>query len=263
MNNTHEENYRVIAKYYDDAYASKKDLVDLPFYLDLAQKLGGPVLEIGCGTGRILLPVARAGIPIHGVDNSTAMLSVLKQHLEHEPQEVRTRVSLWEGDLRNFRGKKKYPLVTIPFRAIQHMHTLEDQLAALQTAAIHLEQDGIFAFDVFYPRFELIHSSVGEEILELEWSLPSNPTKKVRRYLRKDSYDKIHQNFRATFFFRTYEGDRLIQEETDTITMSYYSYPHLLALFKLAKLKVVEQFGSFSKSPLDNDADQMIFLLRK
>ena len=64
------ESYRIAAKYYDGAYAAMKDLVDAPFYSELARQCGGPVLEIGCGTGRVLLPIAREGIEIHGVDNS-------------------------------------------------------------------------------------------------------------------------------------------------------------------------------------------------
>jgi hypothetical protein len=73
--------YNTSAKYYDGAYAVKADLVDLPFYVDLATKFGGPVLEIGCGTGRVLLPIARQGIEIHGVDNSLPMLGGPKKPL--------------------------------------------------------------------------------------------------------------------------------------------------------------------------------------
>lgn len=71
--------YSVTAKHYDAAYAVKQDLVDLPFYLDLAKRFGGPVLELACGTGRILLSVARQGIAIDGVDNSLPMLRVLNR----------------------------------------------------------------------------------------------------------------------------------------------------------------------------------------
>ena len=69
--------YGLSAKYYDDAYAVKPDLVDLPFYVDLAKQIGGPILEMGCGTGRLLLPIAHAGIEIHGLDNAPAMLTIL------------------------------------------------------------------------------------------------------------------------------------------------------------------------------------------
>src|ERR1700731_3751250 len=118
------DSYRVTAKYYDGAYSAKQDLVDLPFYLELAEQAPGPVLEIACGTGRVLLPIARKGIEVHGVDNSLPMLTILKASLSNEPQEVRQRVTLHEGDMRDFRLGRQYPLVIIPFRAMQHMHTI-------------------------------------------------------------------------------------------------------------------------------------------
>ncbi len=229
--------YKLMAEYYDDAYAAKKDLVDVPFYSALAKRVGGPVLEIACGTGRVLLPVAREGIEIHGVDNSPAMLNVLRKNLQREPEEVRKKVSVSGGDMRTFRLGKKYRLVTMPFRPMQHMHTLEDQMDALKTAALHLDEDGVLAFNVFYPRNDLIMSSIGEEIPEMEWPLPSDPAKIVKRYFRKESVDKINQSFNGTFIFRTYQDDRLLKEETEPFKLSYYTYPHLQALFQLSGLE--------------------------
>src|SRR5436853_372233 len=142
------------------------DLTDGPFYVDLAQRIGGPVLEIGCGTGRVLLPIARAGTTIHGVDSSLPMLGILREKI-------------------------------------------------------------------------------------------------VRRYYRKDAADKIHQIYTLTFLLRTYEDGDLIREECESLTLSYYTYPHLRALFLLTGLEVVEEYGSFSKAPLDNSATDMIFLLRR
>src|SRR5258708_31299477 len=136
------DSYAVSAKYYDDAYAVKPDLVDLPFYLDLAKQVGGPVLEIACGTGRVLLQTARAGVEIHGVDNSRPMLQVLSAHLEKEPAEIQDRVTISEGDMRTFRLGREFALVTIPFRPMQHIYTVSDQIAALQTASAHLAPDG-------------------------------------------------------------------------------------------------------------------------
>jgi SAM-dependent methyltransferase len=257
------DTYHVIAKYYDGAYAAKQDLVDLPFYLDLAGQSGGPVLEIACGTGRVLLPIARRGIEICGVDNSQPMLQVLKENLAGESQQVRQRVSVQEGDMRIFRLQRKFPLVMIPFRAMQHMFRVEDQVAALKTAAAHLMDDGILAFDVFYPKFEMIWTKVGEEVAEMEWTSASDPTKTIRRFFRKDSVDKIHQVFSFTFIFRTYESGKLILEETEAFKLCYYTYPHVRALFLLAGLEPVAEYGSFAKTPLDNSAEQMIFLLRR
>lgn len=256
------DSYRISAKYYDQAYAVKKDLVDLPFYLDLAKRSGGPVLELACGTGRALLAIARLGISIHGIDNSAPMLSALRKNVQREPKDVRELVSVVEGDMRSFRSNRRYPLVIIPFRPLQHMYTVEDQLAAFKTAAFHLEDDGILAFDVFFPKFDLIYSGTGTETHELEWPHKSDAGKVVRRYFRKEAVDKVNQNFTASFIFRTYEGGKVVEEETEPLKMSYYTYPHLRALFLLAGLEIVEEYGSFARTPLDNNADQMIFLLR-
>jgi len=255
------ESHQVSAKYYDQAYAAKQDLVDIPFYVGLAREAGGPVLELACGSGRVLLPTAREGVDIHGVDNSAAMLARLKANLEREPREVRKRVSISAGDIRTYRSQRRYRLVTIPFRPMQHMHTLNDQIAALQTAAFHLEEHGTLAFDVFHPNYEKLMSGIGEEIFELEW--PAGPASVVRRYFRKDSVDKICQNFTATFIYRTFERGRLVLEESEQLTMSYYTYPQLKALFLLADLEAVAEYGSFDRAPLDNRAIEMIFLLRK
>lgn len=255
--------YAVAAKYYDGAYGAMRDLTDAPFYLDLAKESGGPVLEIGCGTGRVLLPTAREGIEIHGVDNSAPMLGILKERVSREDPAVRSKVTLHAGDMREFRLDRRFPLVTIPFRPLQHMHTVRDQLRALTSAAAHVAESGTLAFDVFYPRFEVLHLGIGEEKLEAEWSPPGTPETVIRRYYRKDAVDKINQSFTVTFIFRTYRNGQLVVEENDTLKMSYYTYPHLRALFLLAGLDPVAEYGSFAKAPLDNSADEMIFLLRR
>jgi SAM-dependent methyltransferase len=257
------DTYQVIAKYYDGAYAAKQDLVDLPFYLDLAEQSRGPILEIACGTGRVTIPIARKGIEICGVDNSLPMLEVLRENLAREPEQVRKLVTVQEGDMRSFRLNRTFPLAMIPFRPMQHMFTVEDQVAALKTAAAHLTDNGILAFDVFYPKFEMIWTKVGEEVAEMEWSVESDPTRVVRRFFRKDSVEKINQIFNFTFIFRTYQSGNLVLEEIETFSLCYYTYPHLRALFLLVGLEPVAEYGSFAKTPLDNTAEQMIFLLRQ
>jgi SAM-dependent methyltransferase len=257
-----DETYAVSARYYDAAYAAAK-LPDLAFYVDLARSVGGPVLEIGCGTGRVLLPIARAGLEIHGLDRSGAMLDVLKEKLAREPQEVRSRVDLHFGDLRQARLNREFPLIIMPFRPLQHMHTIEDQLAALETVTLHLSERGQFAFDVFCPRFDSLLSGIGEERFEMEWPAEGRPGTTIRRVYRKDSVDKIRQSFSGVFIYRFYEGERIIREETAPLDMTWYTYPQLRLLFLLSGLQPVREYGSFAKAPLDNSSSEMIFILRK
>ena len=258
-----DDSYSSGAKHYDAAYSVKEDLVDRDFYLDLANEYGGPVLEFGCGTGRITLPLARQGIDVTGMDASHSMLEVLRAKLAKEPAGVRRRTRVVEGDFRTHYLGDQFSLVVIPFRPMQHMYTTEDQLAALKNARRHLADDGVLAFDVFNPNFAKILTGVGEEYLDLEWPAQDGTDQIVRRYFVKDEIDLINLNFSGRFIFRLCEGDKVLYEEIQPLKMSFYTYPHLKLLFRAAGLESVEEFGSFDRKPIGLEAPEMIFLLKR
>ncbi|HEY1288742.1 MAG TPA: methyltransferase domain-containing protein [Burkholderiales bacterium] len=114
-----------IAEFYDHVprYATR---ADVDFYVKAAAESAGPVLEFGCGTGRILIPTARAGIEIAGLDAAAAMLAACRRRLEAELPEVQARVGLHHGDMRRFEFQRRFRLVTIPFRPFQHLVTDEE-----------------------------------------------------------------------------------------------------------------------------------------
>ena len=258
-----EDSYSLAAKHYDAAYSVKEYLVDRDFYLYLAGEYGGPVLELGCGTGRITLPFARQGLDVTGIDASRAMLEVLRAKLADEPAAVKRRVRVVEGDFRTLCLSYQYPLVVIPFRPMQHMYTTEDQLAALKNARRHLADGGVLAFDVFNPRFDKLLSGDGQEHLELEWHTEDETGRTIRRYFVKDGFDPVNLVFTGTFIFRLCEGDQVLSEEVEPIKMSVYTYPHLKALFCAAGLESVVEFGSFDRKPIGSGAPEMIFLLKR
>ena len=258
-----EDSYSLAAKHYDAAYSVKEDLVDRDFYLELAREYGGPVLELGCGTGRITLPLARQGVDVTGIDASRAMLEVLRAKLADEPAAVRRRVRVVEGDFRTLCLCDQYPLIMIPFRPMQHMYTTEDQLAALRNAGRHLADGGTLAFDVFNPRFDKLLSGDGQEHLELEWPTEDETGRTIRRYFVKDGFDPVNLVFSGTFIFRLCEGDQVLSEEVEPIKMSVYTYPHHKALFCAADLESVGEFGSFDRKPIGPDTPEMIFLLKR
>ncbi len=254
------DDYTVAAVFYDGAYAADARLKDIPFYLDLAKRSGGPVLEVACGTGRILLPTARAGLRIDGLDASPAMLAVLKRRLAVELPEVRRRVRLHRGDMRRFDLGRRYRLVTIPFRPMQHMHTVDDQLAALSTARRHLAPGGHLAFNVFFPRMDLMDANLGRERPEFEWC--QDGLRFTRTFTRL-THDKVAQHFTGRFIYRAYRGRRLVRTARSSLKMTYYTHPQLLLLFRMTGLEVVHQYGGFDRKPLDQDAREMVFVLRR
>jgi SAM-dependent methyltransferase len=137
--------YDAIAELYDPWSASVVE--DVAFYLEEARRSGGPVVELGVGTGRIAVPIAADGIRVIGVDSSRKMLDVCARHAALAGVEVDLRV----GDLREPPVHEQVPLVICPFRSLLHMHTEEDRRRVLGAARELLLPGGRFVFDVFTP----------------------------------------------------------------------------------------------------------------
>ncbi len=183
-----------IPEFYDHVvpYASRPDVA---FYVDAARHSGGPVLELGCGTGRVLIPTARAGIEIVGLDASEGMLETCRRRLRAESPDVQRRASLQRGDMRDFELDRTFRLVTIPFRPFQHLVTVPQQLACLATVRRHLGPDGRFVFDVFNPSIpRLAKPADGAETdEEPPFTLPDGRTVIRRhRFLERDLIKQVN-----------------------------------------------------------------------
>ena len=139
--------YEPIAELYDDW--SRRVTEDVDFYVEAAVEAGGPVVELGVGTGRIAIPTALAGVPVLGVDSSARMLEVCRRRALAAG--VAELLDLRLGDLRAPPVGERVRLVTCPFRAYLHLHTDAERLAALRAAHELLEPGGRLAFDVFAP----------------------------------------------------------------------------------------------------------------
>ncbi len=137
--------YDAIAELYDPWSASVVE--DVAFYLEEARKSGGPVVELGVGTGRIAVPIATDGTSVIGVDSSRGMLDVCARRAAL----AGVRLDLRVGDLRKPPVSERVPLVICPFRSLLHMHTDEDRLSVLAAAYDLLVPGGRFVFDVFAP----------------------------------------------------------------------------------------------------------------
>lgn len=135
--------------YYTATYARRTH--DVAYYVDLATEHGGPVLEYGCGNGRILLPLARAGVTVAGVDHGRVMLDDLRASLRREPPEVRRRVSVRRGDMRKLRLRRRFPLVLSTFNTFLHLYTRRDVEQHLACVRAHLTAGGRFVLDVSIP----------------------------------------------------------------------------------------------------------------
>jgi SAM-dependent methyltransferase len=149
--------YDAIARLYDPWSSSVVE--DVSFYVEEAVRSGGPVVELGVGTGRIAIPTAAAGIAVVGVDASSEMLAVAREQAELGG--VSGLIELRHGDLRDPQLDGSFPLVTIPFRSLLHMETDRDRRAALAAVRELLAPGGRFIFDVFTPSDEDVAETDG------------------------------------------------------------------------------------------------------
>jgi SAM-dependent methyltransferase len=247
MSNIYEE-YAFIADLYD-YITLYRDRPDIDFYVEAATAAGSPVLEVGCGTGRVLIPTARAGVDIVGLDLSPHMLAVCRERVEQEPAAVRNRVRLVQADMRDFDLGSRFTLATIPFRPFQHLLTVDDQLSCLACIRRHLVDDGMLILDLFNPSLDfLVNRPVGEELdEEPPFTTPDGRT--VLRRHKTVAIDRFQQvgQFELIYYVSHPDGreERLVQ----AFPMRYlfrFEAEHLLAR---AGFTLEHLYADYDRSP--------------
>jgi SAM-dependent methyltransferase len=257
------QEYAFIADLYDHV-VPYRERNDVAFYVDAAQQAGSPVLELGCGTGRVLIPTARAGVDIVGVDLSSHMLDVCRHRLQQEPAEVQQRVRLIQADMRAFELNENFTLATLPFRPFQHLLTVQDQLACLTSIRRHLVDDGALILDLFNPSLDfLVNRAIGEEFAEEpEFTMPDG-RKIVRRHktVAQDRFNQIG-DFELIYYV-THPGGR--QERlVHAFRMRYlfrFEAEHLLAR---AGFEVQNLYADYDKNPYGSTyPGDLLFVARR
>jgi SAM-dependent methyltransferase len=228
--------YDEIAAFYDPWSRSVTE--DVGFYVDEALASGGPVVELGVGTGRIAVPIARAGVDVIGVDSSPGMLTVARAAAKEAG--VADRVDLRLGDLREPPVSERVPLVICPFRSLLHMETEGEKLRALRAARALLADGGRFVFDVFSPSREDIEETDGRWI-EREPGI-----------FERADWDEGSRTL--TLSVRS-DGS------LTSFGLHWLSVPEWLRLLDEANLAADAVFGWFDRHPHDGDED-MIFVTR-
>ena len=229
---------------------------DVQFYIDEAGDAGGSVLEIGCGTGRVLLPIARAGHTITGVDASLHMLDRCRTKLRAEPGEVQGRVTLHQGDARSFDLGRKFDLVTAPFRVVQHLTTINDQLGFLESVARHLTPGGRLTFDVFNPNFAALVSADGIEREDTpETTLPDGRTfRRTGRVARVRWIDQVSE-IELIYYI---SGPAGTERRAQSFDMRWFLRAELVNLLARAGFQVRSIYGDFDRSPLSDASREQV-----
>lgn len=249
-----------LAELYDHIppYATRGDV---DFYVGLACAAQGKILELGCGTGRILIPTAAAGCEIVGLDLSQPMLARCEQKLRAQPPEVQARARLVRGGMTDFNLEETFALVTTPFRSFQHLLRVEEQLACLRAAYRHLQAGGRLVLDVF--QVDLRWMEVREEETEdfPETSLPDG--RRLRRTYRTAAVHWAEQYKDVELIYTVSHPDGRRERRVQSFPFRYFFRFELEHLLARAGFALVEEFGNYDRSPLGDGSPEMIFVAEK
>ena len=235
-------------------YAARQDI---GFYVEEAKSARGPVLELGSGTGRILLPIARAGGTIVGLDSSTSMLERCRRKLAAESAAVQGRVTLQQRDIHDFDLGERFRLIIAPFRVVQHLTTVDDQLRFLAAVARHLAPDGRFAFDVFNPYFAKLVEADGVEREDTPAQrLPDGRT--LRRAYRIARVRWVDQVSESELIYYV-DGKRYVQ----AFEMRWYLAAELQHLLARSGFRVRAMYGDFARGPVVDACPELVVLAEK
>ena len=237
---------------------------DAEWYRGKARECGGPVLELGAGTGRITLGIAQAGVPVHALDRDPAMLDKLRQKLANQPPDVQERVVLTVGDMRGFTLAERFALVIAPFRAFLHNLTEPDQLACLERVREHLRPGGCFAFNVFHPSLEFMahHTGAFEGVWRWRGTFPRADGGCIVR-AEANRYDTVRQIVDSQHRYEEYGPDGILARTSlHRFRLAYLYPPDVRRLLKQAGFQSVQIAGGFDGRPFGHDTDELVIEAR-
>jgi SAM-dependent methyltransferase len=225
---------------------------DIPYWLDVARTAKGPILEVACGTGRVLLPILKEGFEIDGFDSSPAMVARLREKARTNGLAVRAEVA----DMRDFSMGRRYARLICAFNGFAHCETTEDQIRVLKRSREHLKPGGALVIHMSYPGPGYWSEPEGAPVLEQEAEKPGggkiqlwDSRKKDPVGQRQDSELEIRELFAS--------GRPKTVHKFTTSQRWVYQF-ELELLFRAAGFTRWEILGGFDGRPLKAADDQMI-----
>lgn len=244
-------------EYYD--WTSEGLANDVNYYTELAKRTGGPVLELGCGTGRVSLAIAREGIQVFGIDQSDSMLTQAKR--KAMDLGLNGRVQWIQANMAEFKLDQKFPLIIIPYRSFLHLTTVREQILTLQRIRKHLLDQGLFAFNVFVPDPE---EMAMEGTQRFRGAFPIPGTGETVEIYDTTTFDHFHQLAYVQRYYERFSKEGVSLERIRTQMKFRYIYPtELEHLLTLCGFRIVKRYGTFSGEVFHAESKELIIEAKK
>ena len=248
--------FNAFARFYDEDVQAEEDI---PLYLNFAHRTGDPILEVGCGTGRVLLPLAQAGYRVTGIDISGAMLA--RARAKARRAGLLSRIRLIQTDARHLALNQSFALIIYAANSFMHHDTPEEQELVLRRLGEHLRPGGLLILDLFNPDLHLITQANGELTLVKTWY-------DAERQARVAKFQSVvasptAQVLDITYIYDTVYPDGRVERTLVPFRMRYL-WPHEAQLLvRQAGLEVEALYGSYELDPVGDAFPRLIVVARK
>lgn len=245
--------YNTIARYYDAENESMT--ADLPFYSELAGEYGDPILDIGCGTGRVMLHLAAEGHRTAGLDVSPAMLERGRRKLAGRA-DLRDFAQFYEGSALDYPLPDQYPLILIPYNGFMHFHTTEAQIAALRHLSQHLAGGGVIVLDL--PNAGERFATLDDGALTFERSFTEPESGHLIMQHSISALDRAAQLQYITWIYDEIGPDSVVRRTVAPLTLRYVFPAELDLLLQVCGLRRIARYGDYDRSPFEGECPRLI-----
>jgi SAM-dependent methyltransferase len=244
--------YREGAEKYYDLFGAKDDAY---FYVELAREHGVKVLELGVGTARLAIQLAREGFETWGIDNSLHMLRAAKRNLAKEPPEVRERVHLKLADVRDFSLDESFDMIYFPSFSFDHLLEREDQVKALGTIRDHIAPGGVYAFDL---------ANVPDVKTDSGWFVQRKPLDEYTTIVRTGyhSTDPGRRLMSVNLWYELYEDGRMKERYFEGGEVYVHSVEGIRGLLEETGFEIIAWYGDHEKREFTEKSERMLIVAR-
>lgn len=249
--------YVTIARYYDAEHQDKTD--DLLMYSELASEYGGPIFEVGSGTGRVMFHLAKAGYEVHGIDIEPAMLDRARQQANDAPS-LKKYLTFIQDDVLKYKTDKKYPLVLVPYNGLMHFHDQQQQIKVLTRLRDLITADGLLVLDL--PNLADAFAAQDTDAMIFEKNFLEPETGHLVMQYSISTLDRTDQLLRINWIYDEVTGDGTVKRTIAPVTFRFFFYSEVRLLLQLSGFTVEAVYGSPELDPYEDGCERMIVLAR-
>jgi SAM-dependent methyltransferase len=252
--------YTIVSRFYDAENSDKTD--DLALYSELAEEYGSAgcsILDIGCGTGRVMFHLAQEGYDVHGIERDEAMLERAVRKREAFPH-LRDKLTFYHGDVLTHKIERRFDLILLTYNMLMHFHEQEQQITLLRRLREWITPDGLLVIDL--PNAGPVFASEDTDALTLERTFIDPDSGHLIMQQAHSTLDRAEQLMRILWIYDEITDDGSVKRTFAPFVLRHFFLPEISLLLKLTGFTVESVYGDTERGDYVDGCERMIVLAK-